>query len=296
MTRETVTVMSYNVAGALSDGDKAMAVLDQVELHNPTVAVFPEAYRSGHDNIHEHVFEDLESMGYAFASVDQEVSDPRPDARGILVVAKKELVAGLGSIPLAGRYAIKADMYNPGTDKPMLFFGHHGNDKNEALRVEDLDALIRDYLPLATDADGHRNITDPTIYAGDGNTMRRGGVLPAALRAAGPFVRRLPSVEPNPDVEQSGLKRKASLAQRLSEMAIGDADAMLEEIGLRDIDPYNEPTMRKFGLAVKIDHIRASEHFDPIIHRVVQGITVDGDVNGEPLSDHDMLIGVVGQR
>ncbi|MDB5169865.1 MAG: hypothetical protein JWN82_261 [Candidatus Saccharibacteria bacterium] len=295
MTAETTTILSYNVASALSDGQKALAVLEQIDFHQPTVAIFPEAYLVGDGGINENFLADLQSKkrDYVFAQIDQEVSDRRPDARGLLIIAKRELTTGLGPVKLSGRFAMTAQMYDPASGEPFTFFGQHGNDKNEQLRIEDTRAFLDHYLPLETDDTGVTRIARPTAVAGDFNSMNPKGFLPRALRALGPAVNALPSVSPNPSERQPWLKRNASTAQRLSQMAIGTPLAMLSEVGLEDIDDTNEPTMRKMGIAVKLDHILTSRHFETVGHRVVRGLTVDGDVNGEPLSDHDLIVGAL---
>lgn len=292
MATETVSVLAYNVSDALSNGQKMPALLDQVTIHQPSVAVFSEAYKA-ETGILDDAFEDFDMLGYLPMRIDQEAVDDRPDAHGLVVIARRELLDKLGPVKLADRYALLARMVTPETNEPFTFIGHHGNDKNDELRTADVQSLIDHILRLKMTENGSPTVVRPTIYAGDHNTMPRKGILPAVLRAAGPFVDALPSVPPNPAEKQPWLKKKAGLAQRLSRMAIGEPLEMLRAVGLEDIDTTNEPTMRKMGLAVKIDHILASRHFEVVGHQVLRGITVDGDVNGERLSDHDAILGTL---
>lgn len=292
MAIESSTVLAYNVSDALSDATRLPALLDQVRQHEPTVAVFSEAYKSNMGPT-PGALEDLERLGYVVAHTNQEVFDERPDAHGLVVIARAEQLNRIRIVTMASRFAIKAEMVAKNSEKPYVFVGYHGNDKDDKSRVKDVSGLLDHVLPLTTLESGHQVVTNPTLLGGDLNTMDPHHLLAKALRSTRLVVDLFPSLPPNPAEKQPILQRKASIAQRLSRMAIGEPLEMLRAVDLKDIDPRNESTIRKVGLAVKIDHILASRHFDVIEHQVLRGITVDGDVSGEPLSDHDAILGKV---
>jgi endonuclease/exonuclease/phosphatase family metal-dependent hydrolase len=292
MSKPELTVLAYNAEDALSYPAKAGVVVNFVDTTRPDIAIFSEAFKAGDAagiTSLNHALNDFEAMGYALGVIDnQEAGSGRPDAHGLLVLANEAMLEPrMQTVVLAGRKALQSSLVLPGSYRNFDFYGYHGNDLDEDSRLADTDSLL---LHMGVSMD-QPTVTSPTIVGGDLNSMRTRGLQALALRAAGPIMRRLPAEAPHE--HGTGIKRKMSLAQRASEMVLGGPLKQLEAAGFTDLDDTNVPTVHENNLALKLDHILATEHFKNRQHTVLPELTIDGDVSGERLSIHRPIIGSV---
>jgi endonuclease/exonuclease/phosphatase family metal-dependent hydrolase len=258
----TISAVAWNVKDGLGDPNRASQIVDTITAQNPTVAFFSEAYNPHNPGVIDYALEDLEARGYTALAVAQEKDGDRPDAHGIVMIAKAEKSPQIQVIELAGRYALLAEMYDDATAEDYDVFGHHGNDINEAARLADIAELGR-YFDLQ---DGE--FRTPTMVLTDGNTLKRSGVLPNLLYAARPVARMLPATPPDPNNPPHGIGRLGSLAQRTSAMATGSAYGSYEAYGLSNADPAMEPTIKQRGIPLKLDHIWHSPQLEVLDHTV----------------------------
>lgn len=243
----------------------------------------------------------LDANGYEVLAVEQELEKDdrpegdgkRPDAHGIMMIAKRERLKTRGPesmhvVRLAGRCAIVAEMVDQETGEEYITVGHHGNDIGEDERLADNAALAK----IITDERGE--LRWPIIVLTAANTMERKGLMPHLLWMAGPVVRMkwlgplrnlkwLQPVPPNPKNPPKGLKRYLSVAQRLSSMAKGTTYKAYEKLGLRNADPTMEPTLAQIRdlIKVKTDHLLLSKEFKVLNHAVkrIRGTEDVGNVS-----------------
>ncbi|HSX06049.1 MAG TPA: hypothetical protein VLF69_06310 [Candidatus Saccharimonadales bacterium] len=269
---QEIQIASCNVKDALANADRSLELLDWVAMEQPAVAVFTEAYPASDPGDLPVAVAEFRRMGYAVRHVRQEISDDRPDAHGILMIAKKDQMRSrrIKVIKLAGRRALLAQMRDGDEETGEAYdvFGHQGNDRDDKWRLADIQALGRCIFGGA-----ERGRPMPTAVV-TGNTVERRGLVPHCLSAAGrvinKFVERglLPSAPPNPNDPPAGLKRGINVAQRLGLMASGKAYRALQRLTLQNADPSMQPTMRKYGLPVKTDHIFITPEFAVLKHQV----------------------------
>lgn len=264
----SINIVSYTVRDAFGDFNRGPDVRDHILDQDPTAAFFAEAYNAHEPGAIDDITEDFVAAGYGVIHVPQELVDTdRPDAHGAMLIAKDEVLAGLRAVPLAGRYALLAEMYDPETDTDYDVFGLHANDKGESWRNDDVDAL-GDYFPVSPDG----GFATPTIVTTQGGIISRAGLMPGLLRAAGPVVRHLPASEPGAEPSTNPILRRlerfGSVSQRLSDVAIGAAYETLEGYGLDNADPTMHPTLKQAGISLKFGHILHSPQFSVLDHTV----------------------------
>jgi len=272
-------IAAWNIKDALSDDarnensqkTRAQMVVESLTINHPPydAVVLSEAYHAEDRAKAVPWLKELSRSGnYTVFAVDEERFDDRPDAHGVALLVKKELlVRDPTFIPLAGRYALRATLRDSISQQPYHLFGYHGNDKNEELREADARRL-GDYLPL----EGGQ-LVEPTVLAGDLNAMEGSSATAVALKGLRPFARLLPAEAPDPNNPPrtfvQKVKRVGSLTQRSTEMAIGRTMALYQSYGFKNADKNMIPTISERGLSLKLDHILTSRHFvykDHFVH------------------------------
>lgn len=297
-------IAAWNIKDGLSDvatGEKngksrAQKVVETLLGEDHEAIILSEAYRAKYRSKAKPWLKELSaSGGYAAMGVNEEMYDDRPDAHGVAMLVKKELLVKRPEyLPLAGRYALRAMVLDPLSNQPYHLFGYHGNDKTEKLREADA-AKLGDYLPF--DSEGQ---AESTVLAGDLNTMDGSRPPAQLLRFLRPFTRLLPAEAPDPDNPPKDgfgqLKRIGSLAQRSAEMGLGRAMQAYYSYGLRDADHYMKTTISEHGLAFKLDHILISKDFSQRDHFVHAPNEAEEAGIYSPASDHQAISAILALK
>lgn len=237
----------------------------------------PEAFDAARP-IEPEIRERLEKIGYklleiAYGDRDDRLHSPYPATKDphmmLLSRLKVERFEELSRVGGA-RNMLTADVVDPDTNRLVCIFGIHLDDRTEEKRLRQVDVLV----PLIREA-----TPIPVIAMGDFNAMR-GDSLPAFIfgnRVSRAMSEYIPS------------KRIKDVAQRVSEMAIGDTIRMFEEgTGLVNADPRGRltttPKMRGMEFMpsipmVKIDNLYVGREF------TVRNERVEGDGG----SDHRLI-------
>jgi len=239
----SIEVMALHVQDAFSDETRAQTVLDVVTLRRPDAAVFAEAWHDGRDQLLDDVLDTFTERGYATVHSLYDDDDGRQDRHGIIGIVRNRILTD--QVPhvvrLGSRNAVYLPLANPESGVTTDLFGIHLDDRSEARRLGQTDAL------LGTVVDPDR----PTIVAGKFNAMYPSDPRAIVARALRPLARRLPTADPRPDVRPPRLKRIGSLAERTTAMAAGTTMQRFITADFIDADPAHQPTKGPFNL----DHI-----------------------------------------
>lgn len=197
---------------------------------------------------------------------DYDDDDGRVDRHRLIAVAKPNI----GEPAVRSCFGRNAFIFDPDSLNVKIA-GLHGYDRDYAdvslsdrLRTQQIGRAI-DYLtPGDTQA----------ILLGDINSMHPEVFNARLLRALTPLAMKLPSGQPGEI--QTKLMRAGSIAQRLTQMAVGGPITELESRGFRSSDPSNETTMPIGPIGIQLDHIMG-RNIEMRAHEVH---------NFHPLSDH----------
>lgn len=269
----SIHISAWNLCDGFTNPEaNRVGIEDHILRAESDIAVFPEA-RAKEAQLADTTVNRFESEGYAIYDTDYDDADDRKDRHGLVVIARPELVRTNRIVTLAGRNAIMLSLQD-GSE----FLGVHLVDRTvlpggvksiggERQRV----AQLKDAMDL---------LVEEAAIAGDFNATHQAGFMPRSLRAAKPIANLLPSSDPNPDSKIPPLERIGSLAQRLTNMASGDALNVIIEHGFVDAAASNKPTMTKGPIRVQLDHIMVRSL------EVIEPTTV---VPVEDLSDHRQI-------
>ena len=159
-------------------------------------------------------------------------TDGRKDRHQIAMFIKEDIPHIPATLSMTGRTALVAHLPGPGVN----FLAGHLDDRHESTRQRQSEVAIEWLGPHA-------------VAALDANAMRRRDPRAFAFRVAGPLIRHLPAVDPQPGVKQPKLERIGSLLQRSAGMADGGTVALWEQNGYRDPVGF-APTLMKGGRRV----------------------------------------------
>jgi endonuclease/exonuclease/phosphatase family metal-dependent hydrolase len=236
-----VEVLAWNIADGFSDEARAAGILQTVQEHEPTAAVFSEAWHEGDERVLEHVVEKLEDFGYVVTPQLYEDAEARDDRHGMVGIVRSEAVdRPATAVRLAGRNAIHLSMADPRDGASIDFFGVHFNDRGERGRMEQAQAL----LDIVGDA-------RPVIIGGDFNAMYHRGVWPRALAQTTPLSRHVPEINYAPGYKPPKVHHFLDRLRRAGEMACGATLQAFSDVGFQDTHPAHRPTVGPFNL----DHI-----------------------------------------
>lgn len=248
-------IVSWNIEGRLTQFTKSgrgspEGILKNIEELNGDIVFLPEA--SDNDAIDLRVIEKLQRLGYSIATVPYEGREDRKWAAGNapnMKLLSKVLPHNFQQIRLGDlRNALVADIALPGSGTVIRFFGIHLDDRNEELRLRQLN----DLLPLILGS------PFPVIVAGDFNAMHGGSRHARIFRSKA--VRLVAKCWPHPRTKDGW--------RRIVEMAEGQVmRTLMDRTGLKEADPLFSPTetpkmrhqewMPSVRLA-QIDHILVS--------------------------------------
>ena len=128
----SVEIMSWNIADAFSEEERARKVLRVVGAAKPTVGVFPEAWQEGQESLLDLVEEDLDKQGYRVTRALYEDDVKRRDRHGILGIVQEEASSDRFShaVRLAGRNALRLTVVDPETENELDCWGVHYDDRS----------------------------------------------------------------------------------------------------------------------------------------------------------------------
>lgn len=277
-----IEIAAWNVKDGFSDPDRIPVLRAAIDRHRPDVMVFSEAYAAAATAQLDNVFEDFDKRDYAFGHTLYEDDDARKDRHGLIVIASKELLSGpFAALRLASRYALQAWLTDPATEEAVSFTGAHFDDRSEDRRLGMVQALKPHIAPEGM-------VLEPVVLAGDLNSMHRTDPLARKLRTLRPLrpLLKLLSIEPDPTNPIGGVRRKASLAYRLTDMATGKTMAELESWGLRDADPGHVPTIPAEKPTAQLDHVLVSRRIHVVRYDVMDYNAAADHGIYQPVSDH----------
>lgn len=273
MTKEVQgRILAWNVKNGL-EGDGALAIADTIAEQEPTIVILTEAATEP-DRVSPRARRALTDIAGGFAEIPYDDADKRADTHTLVVLSRPEH-GPVETVRLHGR---NGALLRPDTKLSVL--GFHGYDR-KARNPGDPKPSRWDHETMRytqTQSALARVGTYDALIAGDLNTMPRRSLVARLLRAAAPFVYRLPAGEPNQP--QSKVERIGSLTQRASAMAIGRSLERFE--GFEDVDPDGRTTASIGPIRAQLDHILARGA--NLRTSSFEVIPADG------LSDHDAVV------
>lgn len=258
----TIKVYAQNALDGLASGKVSKEYLRIIHKLKPDVVFFSEAYKIGADNNYLTWFvQSLKNKNYQVIIGPYDESDGRKDKHGMLLAVNSKLVMPKTTQGFiwAGTRNIAECWLSSGdgaTRTPIHFLGMHLNDRNEALRQIELDAVLKSI----------KETNSPVIVAGDLNSLHKidakGGIFRSAryvhlMVKLKLFPMTAPTGEPMPNT----FGRRNSKLFRLHEIAGGKTIQRLLENDLHEADAYHNPTFPADSPLVQLDHILVSSSF-----------------------------------
>ncbi len=246
-----IEVFSMNARDCFSDEARARQLIDRVGELSPSVAVFPEAYTEGEEDLLDDVQEELSELGYLVTYGHYDDADGRSDRHGILSVVRESLaVPGRSGqlVRTAGRNAVEQWLTDPETELTTHFVGVHLDDREESTRMAQARTLRGD------------------IVAGDFNAMHPGQDKNPKMMVAHSIAMLtrmgiMPKATPQSIEEKFSLGKIGSLGYRLHGMGLGTTMANLAAC-YQDADPDFQPTMPASKPFAQLDHILVRPSYD----------------------------------
>lgn len=273
-----IRILSYNAEDGLGDAAKGPAIVEWLTAQQPTIAVVTRAYKAAQPGELDDTLKTLRGKDYQVLHQAQDTDRGEPDTHGILMFASNKHVLSMRLVPLAGRYAARAELRDPQTRRHYMVFGYEGNETSEQARLHDI-TVLQGYIARARE----RNQA-PSIVATEAHAMRRKGVIPRLLYATAVCTRPLPT-HPAATQDWSGgpvgwVERRMMAAHKRASTATGDAyRAYLKgagDLALHNTDDSMAPTTRVGGLPVKTMHILATSDVATNAHQVLSPRASDG--------------------
>lgn len=272
-------VLSWNVRDGLGDAERAAPITEFVLGAQPDVAFFPEAAHE--DMLDSDTFLDavdlLRKDGYESYYFPYNDIDGRTDRHGFLAIGRNVITAW--AMSMGGRRAANVRVLDTESDTYIRFFGAHLDDRLEQTRLAQVTHLL-----------GHYGMTaDPTVVAGDLNSMHYQDSRTRKLRNFAPLADKMPVLDPGRWNQLTAAQkvlhipgRIGSLATRLTGMAAGTTLQRFAEAGFTDADRAYCGTKGSYQL----DHVLYTSELE-----VVSPLRIH---EHKGLSDHSAIMVGVG--
>ena len=222
---------AWNLARGLSSYEKHTQIEQGLETLNADIVILGEAIDNTGKIRNEQYAQEL---GYDSITLPYSDLEAHPSGEQYITLLSRVALKEVVSVYLGSRNAVKATLVDSSGLETLDIYGAHFDDRSEATRL----GMARAFLSLIEP--GTR-----TVLVGDLNAMPANSKTARVLRSRS--IRAAATLVPH--------ARTKSLATRLTDMAAGDVMTLLEASGFQDADQSNQPTIKKAGLRVMLDHI-----------------------------------------
>ncbi len=240
------TAFAWNVRDGLADPKTASAIANVVAKIKPAIAVFGEAAPSPESvDVATNLFF-RDGLRYWTAHALYNDEDDRLDRHGLYMIASRAIFQRPERFRAAGRTCMSAVTL----DGELGFVGMHGFDRDQSSKGGHDKKRIRQMKEVV----GHLGEIGvaKAVIGGDLNSMLPNQRIARMLGMAVPLTRLLPYK--NPREQQTATERFGSLANRLSQMALGGPITYLQSQGFIHADPEARGTMHFGPIHADLDH------------------------------------------